>query len=98
MYPSLPNLASRLLANLTKGKCLVLLDGLDEVANDDLRRRVVRAIYKFISDYSEISNPKFKYYNSFVITSRIVGYESVLLQNTLTTLYLTLKTHKLNNF
>src|SRR5262249_13015173 len=36
---------------LTKGQCLVLLDGLDEVANDDLRKLVVKWVQSQILAY-----------------------------------------------
>ena len=50
---------------LTKGQAVVLLDGLDEVADSDLRARVARLVEAFTLAY-----PKAR----FVVTSRIVGY------------------------
>ncbi len=50
---------------LKQGKAIILLDGMDEVANVDLRRRVARLIETFTQTY-----PTCRY----VITSRIVGY------------------------
>jgi formylglycine-generating enzyme required for sulfatase activity len=50
---------------LTEGQAVILLDGLDEVADPDLRRRVSRLVEAFTRAY-----PKCLY----VVTSRIVGY------------------------
>ncbi len=50
---------------LESGKAVVLFDGLDEVADPDLRRRVARMVEAFTVAY-----PKCR----FVVTSRIVGY------------------------
>ncbi len=50
---------------LAKGKAVVLLDGLDEVADPDLRRRVSRLVEAFTCAY-----PNCRY----AVTSRIVGY------------------------
>ncbi|MCD4739447.1 MAG: SUMF1/EgtB/PvdO family nonheme iron enzyme [Anaerolineae bacterium] len=52
---------------LKEGKCLVLLDGMDEVTSVSLRQRVARLIEKFALAYPE---------NRYVVTSRIVGYTS----------------------
>jgi formylglycine-generating enzyme required for sulfatase activity len=50
---------------LHAGKAVVLLDGLDEVADPDLRRRVSQLVETFTLAY-----PK----GRFVVTSRVVGY------------------------
>ncbi|MCA9875681.1 MAG: SUMF1/EgtB/PvdO family nonheme iron enzyme, partial [Anaerolineales bacterium] len=50
---------------LGSGQAVVLLDGMDEVAGSDLRRRVARLIESFTRAY-----PNCRY----VVTSRIVGY------------------------
>jgi predicted NACHT family NTPase len=68
------NLSTRLINELKQGHCLVLFDGLDEVASDDIRRKVARDIQSFIAQYT-VKNARAKYYNRFVVTSRIVGYE-----------------------
>ncbi|MFI0485667.1 NACHT domain-containing protein [Actinomadura sp. 9N215] len=51
---------------LARGQCVVLLDGLDEVADADDRRRVVRWVEDQISRYPG---------NTFVVTSRPLGYK-----------------------
>ncbi len=50
---------------LESGRAVLLLDGLDEVADPDLRRRSARLVEAFA-----LANPRCR----FVITSRIVGY------------------------
>ncbi|MCB9150924.1 MAG: SUMF1/EgtB/PvdO family nonheme iron enzyme [Caldilineaceae bacterium] len=50
---------------LTAGQALILLDGLDEVADPQLRQRVARLVENFARAY-----PHCRY----VVTSRIVGY------------------------
>ncbi|MBU0512345.1 MAG: NACHT domain-containing protein, partial [Chloroflexi bacterium] len=50
---------------LTSGRAAILLDGLDEVADPDLRRRVSRLVEAFTTAYAQCR---------FVVTSRVVGY------------------------
>ena len=50
---------------LNEGHAAVLLDGLDEVANPKLRRRVSRLVDAFTRTYDQCR---------YVVTSRIVGY------------------------
>jgi len=50
---------------LQGGRGVILLDGLDEVADPDLRRRVARLVESFTAAY-----PQCRY----VVTSRVVGY------------------------
>ena len=50
---------------LTKGEAVILLDGLDEVADPDLRRRVSRLVERFTQAYPDCR---------YVVSSRIVGY------------------------
>lgn len=52
---------------LNRGRCLVLLDGLDEVPAEENRRKVVEWVQAQINRYPR---------NNFVITSRPYGYES----------------------
>jgi uncharacterized protein (UPF0147 family) len=52
---------------LDTGRCLVLFDGLDEVTASDQRVEVRDAVAAFATRYSK---------NRFVVTSRIIGYES----------------------
>ena len=74
-YPTLTNLSNTLLDELKKGHCLLLFDGLDEVASDSLRRCVAENISAFISDYAAES-ATIQHFNRFIVTSRIVGYEA----------------------
>ncbi|NEO44265.1 MAG: tetratricopeptide repeat protein [Moorea sp. SIO4A3] len=55
---------------LHSGMCLVLLDGLDEVFNQDIRQQIVNQIEEFVTKFHN---------NKFVITSRIAGYREVKL-------------------
>jgi formylglycine-generating enzyme required for sulfatase activity/energy-coupling factor transporter ATP-binding protein EcfA2 len=50
---------------LESGRAVVLLDGLDEVADRDLRRRVSRLVERFTAAYPDCR---------YVVASRIVGY------------------------
>ncbi len=50
---------------LTRGECLVLLDGVDEVADLSTRHRIARIIERFTIAYPN---------NRYIVTSRIVGY------------------------
>ena len=52
-------------ARLKDGKCAVLLDGVDEVADMDMRQRISRMIDRFTISYPD---------NRYVVTSRIRGY------------------------
>lgn len=63
-------LADLLRAVLQAGKCLVLLDGLDEVAGADDYLAVVQQIETFVAQYNDVPN-------HFVITSRPITYEIV---------------------
>ena len=51
---------------LEKGQAVVLLDGMDEVADAGLRQRVARLIEKFAARFGQ---------SRFVVTSREVGYD-----------------------
>jgi len=52
-------------ARLGRGECIVLLDGVDEVADAPTRHRVARLVESFTRAYP---------HNRYVVTSRIVGY------------------------
>ncbi|MEU1884309.1 HEAT repeat domain-containing protein [Micromonospora rifamycinica] len=64
--PGLPDLLRR---QLDAGRCLVLLDGLDEIASAELRRGVVTAVTNFVTAHARQGN-------RFVVTSRIAGYQA----------------------
>ncbi|MDM3848316.1 MAG: tetratricopeptide repeat protein, partial [Aphanizomenon gracile PMC638.10] len=61
-----------LLYAMRQGKCLILLDGLDEVFDQESRRQIVESINQFVNDFSD---------NKYVITSRIAGYRDVQLSS-----------------
>jgi hypothetical protein len=62
-------------SRLTRGKCVVLLDGLDEVANADQRRDIVAWINQQIAVYPR---------NDFVVTSRPHGYRDAFVESATT--------------
>ena len=62
---------------LQDGRCLVLLDGLDEVADEAERRRMSEWVDRLVTIY-----PRTRY----IITSRPSGYESAPLENGFTVL------------
>jgi NACHT domain len=68
-------LPSRLFHELQSGHCLVLLDGLDEVTSDSMRRDVFESINDFVLEFAPI-RPSLQPFNRFVFTSRIVGYDA----------------------
>lgn len=55
---------------LEEGRCILLLDGLDEVTTDQQRREVADQINHFVSRY---------HLNRFVVTARPTGYSGVAL-------------------
>ncbi len=65
-------IAQLLLEQMRLGHCLMLLDGLDEVFDQKIRRQIVQRIDKFVDAFSS---------NKFVITSRIAGYRDVKLSS-----------------
>jgi hypothetical protein len=69
-----PDLPSLLENALLKGRCLLLFEGLDEVASDSLRGHVRKDPSEFISLYLPEEDNASEYSRT-LITSRIVGYE-----------------------
>ncbi len=67
-----PNLAMKLLGELSQGRCLVLFDGLDQVATVNVHKRLIEAVYEFIAEYSSDDSTN---YNRYIITSRIADSE-----------------------
>ncbi|MEH2041037.1 tetratricopeptide repeat protein [Nostoc sp.] len=65
-------MATLLLEKMHQGQCLMLLDGLDEVFEQESRRLIVERIDQFVNAFSS---------NKFVITSRIAGYRDVKLSS-----------------
>ncbi|MBD2439631.1 tetratricopeptide repeat protein [Nostoc sp. FACHB-110] len=64
--------AALLLDAMRQGQCLMLLDGLDEVFDQESRKQIVERINKFVDEFPS---------NKFVITSRIAGYSDVKLSS-----------------
>jgi formylglycine-generating enzyme required for sulfatase activity len=62
---------------LRDGRCLVLLDGLDEVADEAERRAMSEWVDRLVTIYP---------YNRYIVTSRPPGYESAPLENGFTVL------------
>ncbi|MEO0517027.1 MAG: NACHT domain-containing protein [Cyanobacteria bacterium P01_A01_bin.116] len=71
------NLSNWFASKLSKGKCLVMLDGLDEVANHQQRIEVSKWVKEQISSFSN---------SHFVITSRPYGYKDMPLDGMSVTL------------
>ena len=57
---------------LRTGECLVLLDGLDEVADERERRQMAEWVDRLVSTYPR---------NRYMVTSRPAGYDSAPLEN-----------------
>jgi HEAT repeat protein/energy-coupling factor transporter ATP-binding protein EcfA2 len=64
--------AELLQAELARGGCLLLIDGLDEIVDPDDRRTVVDQIDSFVQRHSGNEN-------RFIVTSRVAGYKSAAL-------------------
>jgi DNA replication protein DnaC len=69
-----------IITQLRKGNCLILLDGLDEVADSNSRLTVVEWIYHQLND-------KQYHNNRFIITSRSHGYQANILPPDLVTVF-----------
>jgi tetratricopeptide (TPR) repeat protein/adenylate kinase family enzyme len=69
-----------LLELMGQGNCLILLDGLDEVFDQESRRRVVQGIDDFVETFAGPVGGR-EAGNKFVITSRIAGYRDVQLSS-----------------
>ncbi|MBA2287129.1 MAG: hypothetical protein H0W02_16775, partial [Ktedonobacteraceae bacterium] len=61
-----PGLTDRLEEELARGRCLLLFDGLDEVASDNLRWRVMNEIAAFLSAHTPAA-PSARRYNRFIV-------------------------------
>jgi HEAT repeat protein len=61
-----PELAEMLAKAIRANECLIILDGLDEVSDPNLRINVTRKIQALVARFSE---------NRYLVTSRIVGYD-----------------------
>jgi hypothetical protein len=59
---------------LEAGLALILLDGLDEVSDLEMRRQIQHEIKQFITIANSVINEK-KYFNRLLVTSRVAGYD-----------------------
>lgn len=74
-----PEQVSALLRRLLdEGRCLVLLDGLDEVIDDTDRVSVASAIAQFAAAFQDKNMSPGAPGNAFVVTSRIAGYRAFI--------------------
>jgi len=74
---------------LKKGKCIVLLDGLDEVPTEAAFFNVVKAVESLVASYKK---------NRFIVTSRIAGWRSGV-SGDFSVFYVNeLNDHQINNF
>ncbi len=71
-YHTEAEVIARILETMQQGQCLMLLDGLDEVFDQESRRQIVERINQFADEFAG---------NKFVITSRIAGYRDVQLSS-----------------
>ena len=85
---SIPALQSAVQSLLIEGKCLILLDGLDEVPDDNLAK-VQQKIISFIKDYSR---------NQFVITCRDADYDLAVFDSFTTVEIASFTTEQINHF
>ncbi|MEM9486464.1 MAG: hypothetical protein AAGA83_22545 [Cyanobacteria bacterium P01_F01_bin.116] len=69
------DLVTPLQNRMEQGQCLILLDGLDEVFDQNSRRKIVGCINQFAEEFS---------HNKLIVTSRIAGYQEVKLANRFT--------------
>ncbi len=70
----IPGLSLFLEKSLEAGKCLILLDGLDEVSNHKMRIEIQNEIKEFILTYSDLFE-KLSLFNRFLVTTRVAGYD-----------------------
>jgi hypothetical protein len=78
-------ISSLILDFIRRDQAVVFLDGLDEIANPDDRKLIVRQIHKFIDDFIPAqSSPVAESGNKLVVTSRRVGYKSNALREQVT--------------
>lgn len=71
---NIPQLSHLIQQRFQDGRCLVLLDGLDEVSDIQMRELVQEAIRTFILDQRAAETDPSSF-NRFLITSRVAGYD-----------------------
>jgi predicted NACHT family NTPase len=60
--------------SLEAGKCLILLDGLDEVSDHMMRIEIQNEIKEVILTYSDLFEES-SLFNRFLVTTRVAGYD-----------------------
>lgn len=77
-----PSKLGDILSNVVEsGKMLLVLDGLDEIVQRNMRERVVKSVCEFIEEHvDDPGMPALEGGNQIVITSRVVGYHAFPVQ------------------
>jgi effector-associated domain 8 (EAD8)-containing protein/NACHT domain-containing protein len=70
----IPGLSLFLEKSLEAGKCLILLDGLDEISDHRMRIEIQNEIKEFILTYSDLFEES-SLFNRFLVTTRVAGYD-----------------------
>ena len=91
----IPGSDSFVLTALKSGRCLVMLDGLDEVSNPHTRKQVQEDIRTFVAANADVSAVDF---NRFLITSRVAGYDLAAFPDYLHYLIAELSPEQIKNF
>jgi hypothetical protein len=91
----IPDLFAFFQTCLENGRCLIIFDGLDEVSELHIRKRVKQAIETFILDHRDNSTTRF---NRFLITSRVAGYDVIAFSDYLHFTIAELTPEQISNF
>lgn len=62
--------------HMKSGECLIMLDGLDEISDSEIRYRIQESIKTFILEQRSTSEETSDF-NRFLITSRVAGYDQM---------------------
>ncbi len=92
---NIPGVDAYVLKNLKAGRCLVMFDGLDEVSDPIMRKKVQDTIKTFILDYRDVSEAS---YNRFFITSRVADYDQEAFPNYAHFTVAELRSEQIQNF
>ncbi len=91
----IPDLFTFIQTCLENGRGLIIFDGLDEVSELNIRKRVKQAIETFILDHRDTSTTHF---NRFLITSRVAGYDVITFSDYLHFTIAELTPEQISNF